>query len=262
MTTRPAWDRSTHPLVQAAPSDEPITQLVLRAQAGDDAAFEALVHALHHTLLVVVRRHIRNPDDADDILQEAWARIARHLAAMREPSRFRAWAARIARHCSIDFLRSHRAERLRSISTDGDLLSTIEDAALQPPDAALLASEASQQLRSALARLSAQDRALLDLREVHELPYTQLAGRLGITVGAAQVRVFRARRRLQHLLTLDIEQIGCAVTAGELHALTRGQTSPAQTEMLWRHVGACTHCEYRLRLLKRSGRRARNSNAA
>lgn len=258
MIIHPAWDRSPRP--DAA--DASLVELAVRAQTGDNDAFEGLVQALNHSLLVVVRRHIRNLDDADDVLQEAWTRIARHLPTMREPARIRAWAARIARHCSIDFIRSHRAERLRSISTEGDLLSTIEDTAQQSPDAALLASEASRQLRAALARLSAQDRALLDLREVNELPYTEVAGRLGITVNAAQVRVFRARRRLQRLLTDDIAQVGCAVPESELRSLIRGQATPARAEMLWRHIGTCTHCEYRLRVLKRPTRRTRTHHAA
>jgi RNA polymerase sigma-70 factor, ECF subfamily len=263
MISRPAWDRPSDDGAEERADDrDPAEALVLRAHAGDDDAFEALVHTFHEPLLAVIRRRIRNPDDAEDVLQEAWARIARHLGDMREPSRFRAWAARIAQHCSIDFLRAHRAERLRLISTDAELIDSIQDSRQPPLDEALIASEASAQLRAALARLSAQDRALLELRDSAELPYAEVASRLGITVGTAQVRAHRARRRLQRMLALAIEEIGCAVSEEELEALVSGQTRAAQGEMLWRHIGTCGHCEYRLRLLKLTGARARSSGAA
>lgn len=167
-----------------------------------------------------------------------------------------------ARHCIIDFLRAHRAERLRSISADGGLLDTLRDSAQPPLDAALLASEASTQLRSALARLSAQEpRALGPARGERSAIYRG-RGTHWITVGAAQVRVFRARRRLQRLLTLDIERIGGAVTEQDLRALTTGQARPAQSAMLWHHVGTCAHCEYRLRVMRRGGNGSRKAGAA
>ena len=262
MISRPAWDRSSDNRAEAPPDADPTTPLVLRARAGDDDAFEALVHIFQHPLLAVIHHHINNPDDADDVLQEAWSRIARHLGNMREPSRFRAWSARIAQHCSIDFLRAHRAERLRCISADAEAFDSIQDSAQTPPEEALLASEADAELRTALDCLPAADRALLDLREVDELPYTEVAHRLGITVGAAQVRAFRARRRLQRLLTLAIQQIGCTVTQEELRSLIRGQARPAHGQMLWRHVATCGYCEYRLRLLKRPETHAHKRGAA
>jgi RNA polymerase sigma-70 factor (ECF subfamily) len=250
MITHQGGDQSAFAHSPALPDGDATTALVLRAQAGDDDAFEALVSTFQQSLLAVAHRFAHNPDDAQDIVQEAWSRIARHLGDLRDAPRFRAWALRIARHCSIDFLRAHRTERTRSVSADAEAFDNIRDFRQVPPDESIIASEAEAELKAALALLPAADRALLDLREVEELPYTEVARRLGITVGAAQVRAFRARRRLQRLLALAIQDLGCAVTEDELALLLNHKARPAQSSMLWRHIATCDHCVYRLRLLK------------
>jgi RNA polymerase sigma-70 factor, ECF subfamily len=76
-----------------SPSDDPA--LILRAQAGDLAAFEHILRALEPALRRYVGR-LAGARPVTDVLQETFIRIWRGLGWLRDPNLFRAWAYRIA----------------------------------------------------------------------------------------------------------------------------------------------------------------------
>ena len=68
------------------------------------------------------------------------------------------------------------------------------------PLGALLAAERHAQLRVAIARLPVKDMEMLLLKHVDDCSYQEIAGRLGVTAGVVQMRLFRARQKLRELM--------------------------------------------------------------
>src|SRR6185369_4401105 len=70
--------------------------LVLRCQAGDEAAFAELVERYHVRLRFFVRKILGGLDNADDVLQEVWFDVFRKCHRLKEPAAFATWVYRIA----------------------------------------------------------------------------------------------------------------------------------------------------------------------
>lgn len=160
------------------------------SDASRDVRFTALATDVWEPLQRYVRRRAR-PDDVDDIVAEAltvvWRRLDDVPAGAELP-----WAYSIARRC----LANHR----RSTTRRRGLIDRIADrrgATVDSPDAAAAAiDDTDPDLRSALARLSADDREVLTLWAWEQLAVSELAVVLGISPNTATVRLRRARQRL------------------------------------------------------------------
>lgn len=82
-------------------------RLVIRAQAGDDSAFEQLYLRHRTAIRDNCRRMLRGSDEADDVVQEAFVRAYARIDSLREPDAFVDWLNRISRHALVDLVR-HR----------------------------------------------------------------------------------------------------------------------------------------------------------
>ena len=155
--------------------------LVLRAQAGDRAALEALLaHAA--TLLRPFATHmLRDADAADDVLQDVLLRVYRKLGTLREPRAFAAWARRIA---AREVFRALRARRARDRSHDELPPDFAADA--DPPAApdGLL-----QRLPELLRHVSPASRAVLELHYLDGLTLDETAAVLDLPMGTVKSRL-------------------------------------------------------------------------
>ena len=115
---------------------------------------------------------------ADDALAEAFARAVAHAPEVREPL---AWVYRVSFRLAAEELRRERHN------------------AGPPPDEAVDPPEAQDVVR-ALRRLTPNQRAAVILAYEVDLPVSEVANRLGISAATVRVHLFRARRRLEHLL--------------------------------------------------------------
>ena len=83
-------------------------QLIARAQAGDRAAFETLVHRYDRDIHRLILNVLRRPEDARDVYQDAFLKIYRNLHRFRVESSFYTWAYRIVTNACLDHLRKRR----------------------------------------------------------------------------------------------------------------------------------------------------------
>jgi RNA polymerase sigma factor CnrH len=173
-------------------------ELAARAAGGEEVAFTALMRRHKDRLYRLIRRHVGDPDEAYDVLQEsfvsAWGALARF-----DPYRpFYVWLARIALNKCRD-----RGRRLfvRRLLRGAAPLEAARDAPdLSPSPEALAADrEALARLDRAIAALPANLKEPLILTAIEGLSQAEAAEVLGVSVKAVETRVYRARARLAAL---------------------------------------------------------------
>ena len=188
-------------------ADETDKELVSRVKRGDRAAFDLLFGRYQHKILSLVARHVRDPQEAEDVAQEAFIKAFRALPRFRGESAFYTWLYRIA----INTAHNHQMARSRrppGVDIDvGD--AQFMDGAdrlieSESPDAAASRDELAEAIDQAIAALPDDLRSALALREFEGLSYEQIAAIMECPVGTVRSRIFRAReavdRRIGHLL--------------------------------------------------------------
>ncbi len=176
------------PRVPGAPSDE---TLVRQAQRGDRGAFDELVRRHRDRVYAVVLRLTRNPDDAEDALQETFISAYRGLGSFGSRARVSTWLYRIATNRALDVINRRKA----TTSLDAEEAPQVAAGSDDFEQAAL-----RRALEQALARLPEEFRVAVVLSDVAGLTPTEMAEVLELPVGTMKSRVFRARAQLATML--------------------------------------------------------------
>lgn len=173
--------------------------LVRRCRRGAPTAFEPLVRGHEARALAVAEALLGDADDAADAVQEAFVRAFRNLKTLREGSPFGPWFRTILRNLCRDRLRG--ADRRRVEWTP----ETMDRQGWTEPDGAagLEREELAGAVRSALARLPAEHREILVLKEMEEMRYAEIAAALEIPRGTVASRLHHARAALRKALAAE-----------------------------------------------------------
>lgn len=173
------------------PAGESVTledaALVVKAQSGDDSAFDELVSRHRRTATAVAVHLLGDIHGAEDAVQDALAVAYEKLRALRDPARFKPWFYTIV-HRTCVRQRRHRNHHMVHFDPLPELSAGPEFAA------------SDSDILEAINSLPLQYRELLAGRYLAELSYEQLAEVYGMSVGALRVRVCRAKRRLRKAL--------------------------------------------------------------
>ena len=146
------------------------SELVRRAQKGDEEAFAALVEQNQSRIYNLALRMTGNPDDAAELAQEAFLNAWRGLSKFQGGSSFATWLYRLTSNACIDFLRREK-RRGGGMSMTVSLDDDDEERQVELPDlryspeAEAQRSEVRQALRDGLKSLSEEHRKVLVLRE-------------------------------------------------------------------------------------------------
>jgi RNA polymerase sigma factor (sigma-70 family) len=182
--------------------DRTLAQAALR---GERRAFDRLVERYLERTLRICLRLVGNVDDAEDAVQETFARAHARLSSFAGKSTFGTWITSIALRLCADVERARRSRRRRH----ADLGATFDlDRELASPVAHSPAKHAEQRetvrnVEAALARLPPRLRSALTLRTIEGLDYVDVARALGTTVRSARLYVWEARQRLVRELELE-----------------------------------------------------------
>ncbi len=164
-------------------------QLVRRAKAGDQRAFEALVRRHRDRAHAVALGVVRHPEDAADVTQEAFIAVLRHLDTFQASAAFTTWLHRITLRKAYDHVR-----RRVPVPTDPD---GAQVAALRARDEdPQFTGMARTALLEGLAALDQPFRDAVLLVDVAGLAVEEAAAALGVASGTIKSRVFRARAQL------------------------------------------------------------------
>jgi RNA polymerase sigma factor (sigma-70 family) len=179
--------------------------LVLRASAGDHAAFSQLATTAIGGLYRIAHLILRDAELANDAVQNALIAAWRDVRGLRDPDRFDAWLHRLTvRAC----YRVARSERHRTF-TEVPFVPTHQQSSVDD-DQRLLAVR--DQLERGFRRLSAEERAVLVLRYYLDLPLAEAADIMGIPLGTMKSRLNRATHALR--AALDAQDRASALSTG------------------------------------------------
>jgi RNA polymerase sigma-70 factor, ECF subfamily len=191
-------------------------ELLARLRRGDEAAYEELVQSETRHLLAVARRLLRNEEDAQDAVQQAFLAAFRALPTFNGQSRLTTWLHRIVTNTALMKLRTRSRRPEGSIDDllpdfleDGHHVDQFSEWAL-PADAHMLRRETRVQVRAAIDRLPDTYRTVLLLRDIDELSTEETAEALGVNANTVKIRLHRARQALLKLLkpAMDSARVG------------------------------------------------------
>ncbi len=150
---------------------------------GDREAFEMIIRTHSRTLFAIAYGILQNCEEAEDVVQDALVKAWKTRWRVRDPEKFPAWLATIARHRAHDIFRKRR-----TVPLSATIDQVIEPGSAAEPNG----SELDQQLRSALAALPELHRAALTLRYFEEMDYRSIESILGLSNGALRGILGRA----------------------------------------------------------------------
>jgi RNA polymerase sigma-70 factor (ECF subfamily) len=178
--------------------------LVVRAQAGDEAALAELVERFSPRLRYFLRKLLGperhrgrslQGDNAEDVLQDVWLDVVRGLARLADPQALVAWLYRIARDRAFGRLR-----KARRIELALDEQQVIDPASVDEED---FSAEDAARIHAALDELPPEQREVLVLRFLEEMSYEEIARVVGCQLGTVRSRIFYGKQTLRKALQKD-----------------------------------------------------------
>ncbi len=166
--------------------------LVIRCQEGDEAAIAELVARWHPRLVRYAWRLTGNESTARDVVQESWIAVVRGIARLDDPACFPAWIYRVLHRRATDWIRGEQRRRKLHGELENAELIRADEARNAPASG----SSAGRDLRGAIDRLPADDKAVLTLKYLEEFSIAEIADALGLPEGTVKSRLHYAREKL------------------------------------------------------------------
>jgi len=165
---------------------------------GDHVAFTMLVERHYGRVRAMMLRLVSNGADADDLAQSAFVAAFVALDEFDLELRFSTWLYRIAINLAKDHLKSKKRGEC-ALGSD-EVCDAAFAGRIAPADEATLARERCELVDRALSTLCVEDREIIVLKDVEELPFAEIRERTGRPVTALKIRAVRARARLRQAL--------------------------------------------------------------
>ena len=186
-------------------------QLAGRAAKGDAPAFECIMRRHNQLLFRTARSILKNDEEAEDALQEAYLRAWNALGSFRDDARLSTWLTRIVINESLGRLRLRRSAQV--IPLDSAILaaeqleqeSWMTDDPDRQPDRMAMRAEMRQLMERRIDRLPDAYRTVFMMRAVEELSIGEIALALQVPEATVRTRFFRARSLLREGLSRDVD---------------------------------------------------------
>ncbi len=179
-------------------SDDQLVARCLASGASDERLWSELFRRHRQLVWSVCRRYFRNREDLADMVQETFLRALRGLGGYEggQSALFQAWIARVAGNTCKNELR-RRARRLPMVQNEvTSEMAVFDSVAVANTEA----SKRRERLLTAMGELAATEKEILQLADLEELPYREIAAQLNISLSAVKMRVLRARAALAVVL--------------------------------------------------------------
>ena len=187
------------PETDATTTQREDAELMRRVQAGDEAAFAALMERWELPVKSVIARIVLNASEAEDLAQETFVRLWQHRANLTAGRSVKPWILGIAVNLARNRLRWWKRRPTVALEVWTETAET-----LKPEEHAgtsvLEQAERAKAVRDAIATLPTDLREALVLFEYEQMSYAEIAEALGVSAKAVENRIARARERLRAAL--------------------------------------------------------------
>jgi RNA polymerase sigma-70 factor (ECF subfamily) len=173
------------------------TQLLEKCRNGDQAAFKMLVEQHQSYAYTLAFRLLWQRQDAEDIVQEAFVRVWRHIGKFDLQKKFTTWLYQIVIRLCYDSLRA-RKRKTRIFQDDKP-----DADAFVPSENGDQNREKLQQLLTAVETLSPKQKLVFTLRDLHDFSIDQVASLTGLSTGSIKTNLYHARKTIRNQLTSD-----------------------------------------------------------
>ena len=180
--------------------DRALVRLVVE---GDSRAFEPLFMRHKDIIYSMLVKRSCNPDDVDDMLQEAFMKAFVNINRYNPDYDFGAWICTIAKNTFVDFNRSRRSKALNpdnNLPLDSRHTNSAQATAPTPEESIINAQQRAQ-IERYIATLPEDYRHLFIMRFVEEYTYEEIAETLQMKLGTVKTRIFRVRAMMCKLIT-------------------------------------------------------------
>ncbi len=188
--------------------------LIRQCQRGDRTAFDSLVRQYEQKAYQYAFRLTRDPDEAADIVSEAFVRVFNAIGNFRSQSAFATWLYRILTNCYLDRKKKDRSKLHTSLESSvqldtGEVERQVQDFSPGPAEEAERSARETA-VQSALSQMPDYQKAMLVMYHVENLTYEEIAERLDLPLGTVKSRLNRARLALRDLLagSMELFQVG------------------------------------------------------
>lgn len=171
---------------------------------NETSRFNQLMDETYRKVYNMAYRLSGNRPDAEDLTQEAYYRAYRSFNDYEGDRPFENWIFRIVTRLYLDLLRNRR-RRVQTVSYDNTIPSEVGGDTIHfevaddgpSPEEQLIENAYSEPLQQALESLSPDQRELIELADVKQVPYTEIAEMLGAPVGTIRSRLHRTHKALR-----------------------------------------------------------------
>jgi RNA polymerase sigma-70 factor (ECF subfamily) len=181
--------------------------LVRRIKAGDDSAFEKMVERYHARVYSLAYGVLRNAEDAEEATQDAFWTLYRKIGTFDESKKFFSWFYRVALNAAYSRARRRPSvpttsidERMPRFSGDGHFTVDVPDWSVAVEDEAS-ARELAAKAGEFIAELPPAYRDVIWMYDVEEMPSSEIAETLEISIPAFKSRLHRARLYVRQRLS-------------------------------------------------------------
>ncbi len=187
-------------------------ELVLRAQNGDQRAFELLVVKYERRIARLLSRMIRDQSEIEDISQEAFIKAYRALPTFRGESAFYTWLYRIAINTAKNYLSTLGRRPILSAEYEDEDGESVDASSLLPdfhtPETELSNKQIVSTVNEAVDALPEELREAITLREMDGMSYDEIAIAMDCPIGTVRSRIFRAREAIANRLRPLLKDVG------------------------------------------------------
>ncbi|WP_107842062.1 RNA polymerase sigma factor [Metasolibacillus meyeri] len=165
--------------------------IIKQVLAGDQQAYGQIMDRYKNPLYATILRMTRNPQLAQDLVQEAFIKVYEQLGRYEETGSFKSWLYRIAINHCLDELRKKQYKIVNEELEEGQLIEE------EHPEVIFLKKERGRQLEELLAKLPEQERLILLLRYSNELSYEEISELLHISLSDVRNKLHRSKKKMR-----------------------------------------------------------------
>lgn len=171
---------------------------------GDEKAYAELMNIYKKPVYHVVLKMVRNPDDAEDLTIEAFAKAFKNLHKFNPEYAFSTWLFRIATNNCIDFIRKNKIKTMSidsaiKIDNGDEITIDFKDRDLNPQENAIK-NQKVEIMQLIVSKLPEKYQRLVTLRYFDELSYEEIAQELNAPLGTVKAQLHRARELLYDMV--------------------------------------------------------------